>query len=99
MQKIYSVFDSKVGAYLQPMFFRSKGEAIRSFSTAVSDSAHDFNKYAEDFTLFELGEWDQEKGVLLPHPTALAVGKAIEFVPRDVEPVTPVDNRTRSMAV
>lgn len=78
--KVYSVYDSKVGAYLPPIYFRSKGEAIRSFSTAAQDAKHDFGKYGEDYTLFELGEWDDNNGKFNSHLTPIPVGKAIEFV-------------------
>ena len=54
VNKIYAVFDSKVGAYLQPMFFRSNGEAIRAFASAVGDVDHQFSKFASDYTLLSL---------------------------------------------
>ena len=37
---------------------KSKGEAIRAITAHVNDPEHNFCKYAEDFTLFELGSWD-----------------------------------------
>jgi hypothetical protein len=80
MLKVFSVYDSKVGAYLQPMFFRSKGEAIRAFSSAVADTDHQFHKYASDFTLFELGSWDDLKAKFDLLPTPVSIGVAIEFL-------------------
>jgi hypothetical protein len=55
---VYSVHDKAVGAYLQPFFSRSKGEAIRSFTEACNDAKSQFNKYAADYVLFELGSYD-----------------------------------------
>ena len=78
MKKMFSVYDSKVGAYLDPMFFRSKGEAIRAFSSAVADSTHQFHKYASDFTLFELGSWDELNAKMDLHATPVSVGLAID---------------------
>jgi hypothetical protein len=76
--KIFSVYDCKVEAYLQPFFMRSKGEALRAFMSAVDDKQTQFNKNPEDFTLFELGEFDDEKGkVNSINPTSL--GTALEF--------------------
>lgn len=60
--KIYSVYDSKVGAYLPPFFLRSEGEAIRSFTHAATSDEHTFAKHPSDYTLFDLGEYDDETG-------------------------------------
>jgi len=56
---VFSVYDSKANAFLQPFFAVSRGVAERSFFAAVMDQGHDFNRFAEDYTLFELGEFDE----------------------------------------
>jgi len=53
--KMFSVFDSKAEAFLPPMFFPTRGVAIRAFSQACGDDNHDFCKYPDDYSLFELG--------------------------------------------
>lgn len=84
--KMFTVFDSKVGAYLPPMFLRSTGEAIRSFSSAVQDSSHQFCKHAEDYTLFEVGAWDDVKCQFVLKETPVSLGLAVEFLTRVAEP-------------
>lgn len=83
--KIFSVFDSKVGAFIQPMFFRSTPEAIRAFSSACSSTDHEFSKHAEDYTLFELGTWCDESGRFecLSTPTSICI--ALECISRTNE--------------
>lgn len=78
--KIFTVYDSKVEAYLQPFFMRSKGEAIRAFSELVNDPQHNFSKYPSDFTLFELAEFTDETAGLFPLKTPVSLGVGIEFV-------------------
>ena len=56
--KVFSVFDSAVGAYMQPFFMRSTGEAIRSFQDACSGDGKPFSRNSSDYTLFLLGEYD-----------------------------------------
>lgn len=80
MLKVFSVYDSKVEAYLNPIFLRSKGEAVRVFSAAVNSSDHQFAAHPSDFTLFELGSWDEEKAKFVLHSTPISVGVALEFV-------------------
>ena len=78
--KVYSVYDSKAEAYLPPMFFPSKGVAIRAFTVAVTDASHDFHKFSEDYTLFELGSFDDSNAVFACHMTPIPIGKASEFL-------------------
>jgi len=57
--KIFSVHDSKAEAYLSPIYFKTKGEAIRAFETACKDQNTNFFKYPSDYTLVEIGEFDE----------------------------------------
>lgn len=78
--KVFAVYDSKVEAYMNPFCMRSKGEAIRAFTSTVNSGESAISKYPEDFTLFEIGEYDEMTGVLTPHETRINLGVAIEFV-------------------
>lgn len=80
MLKVYSIFDSKVGAYLPPIFMRSNGEALRAFATAANSADHDFCRYSADYTLFELGAFYDDKASFVMLPTPKSLGVAIEFV-------------------
>lgn len=79
MQKIFTVYDSKLEAYMQPFFMSSKGQAIRAFTDTVNDPSTQFNKHPEDFTLFEIGEYDDQSGKVQNLPTANALGLALEY--------------------
>ena len=76
--KIYAVYDSAVGAYMQPFFMQSKGVALRSWLEAANDEKTQFNKHPADFTLFELGEYDELSGTFENHPAKLNLGTALE---------------------
>lgn len=76
--KMFAVHDSKAEAYLQPFSMRSKGEAIRAFQNSVNDPQTQFNKYPADFTLFEIGEYDELTGQIIPS-NKIALGNAIEY--------------------
>jgi len=78
-KKMFSVFDSKVGAYLPPMIMRSAGEALRAFGNACNDIGTDFYKFAEDYTLFEIGEWDELTCTINVYPSPRSLCKAIEI--------------------
>jgi len=62
--KVFSVFDDKAKAYLPPFFLHTSGMAFRAFQDACRDEGHQFCKHPEDYVLFEIGEFDDVKGVL-----------------------------------
>lgn len=82
--KIFSVYDSKVEAYLPPLFFKSKGEFLRSFAEAASDPKSSIGKYPSDYTAFEIGSWDDCNAVFDLHKTPVSLGLALEFVRNEV---------------
>jgi hypothetical protein len=59
----FAVFDKAVGAFLPPLFFRSKGEAIRAFMEAVNNPEQPFGKHALDYTFMSIGAWDDATGI------------------------------------
>jgi len=61
---VFSVFDSKVGAYANPFFVRTRGEAVRSFSDASQDDSLPFKKHPADYQLYLVGSWDEVSGRL-----------------------------------
>lgn len=77
--KMFAIYDSKAEAYLQPFFMKSKGEAIRALSALVDDVSHNFCRYSEDFTLFELGSWDDSTCMFSLTSTPQSLGVLIEF--------------------
>jgi hypothetical protein len=76
--KVFSVYDSKVEAYLQPFYMRSKGEALRAFGEVVNSQDHLFSRHPADYTLFEIGEFDEGKGDFTMHTHKTPLGTALE---------------------
>ena len=80
--QMWAVFDHKVEAFMQPQFFRSKGEALRSFSDAVQQDGTVFTKHPEDYSFWFRGTFDDSNGSVTPASDAdAAVFKALDFVP------------------
>jgi hypothetical protein len=77
---VYSVFDSKAGAYIPPFFMQNDGVARRAFGDAANDVNHKFCAHAEDYTLFRLGTFDDATGVIELEDTHLSLGVAIEYM-------------------
>lgn len=91
MNKLYTVYDSKVEAYMKPFFLRNKGEALRSWIEICNDPQSQMFKYPSDFTLFEIGEFDENTGKVTPHKTPTSVAMAID-VKKETMIKDPKDN-------
>lgn len=77
---IYSLYDSKVGAYLRPLICRNHGEALRAFAELANDKNSSVGRYPADFTLFYLGSFDDETGGIEVEQSPRSLGIAQEFV-------------------
>lgn len=76
--KMFCVYDSKVEAYDKPFTARTVGEALRSWEEACNDGRSPMSVHPGDFTLFEIGEYDDRTGVLKAHEAKRSLGLAVE---------------------
>lgn len=76
---VFSVFDSKANAFMKPFFAVNRQVALRSFGSAANNPDHDFHRFATDFTLMELGTFDESNGFLevLEAPKSLALAATL----------------------
>lgn len=76
---MFSVYDSKVEAWMPPFFMRSKGEALRAWSQTVNDGQSAMSHHPADFSLMEIGNFDDENGKVLGHTVPVSLGTGLEF--------------------
>ncbi|WNK15031.1 MAG: nonstructural protein [Microvirus sp.] len=65
---ILSVRDIKAAIFMRPFFAQSTGTGLRSFSDEVNrkEEGNMLNLHPEDFALYEIGVFDDDKGTILP---------------------------------
>lgn len=63
---IYSLFDGRVCAFGQPFFCLNDGAAMRTINEAAKDQRSMIAKYPMDFSLFRIGTFDDNTGILTP---------------------------------
>jgi len=80
IQQAFAVFDSKAKVFFVPFFCPSVAVATRAFGTAANDPQTQISKYPEDFTLFQIGEFNDEDGSLRPFPQHINLGLAAQYV-------------------
>jgi len=90
IRKIFSVYDCKSELYLNPFFMSTKGEALRAFGDIANDPQSQIGKHPCDFSLMEIGSFDDAKGMVMPMLTPLSLGVAIEFKAQDKQMQLPI---------
>lgn len=83
LHKMFAIYDSKAEAYLPPIFAQTTAVAIRMFSHAATDPDHNFNRFGADYTLFELGSYDDDRGCTQMHEAKKNLGTALEHTQID----------------
>lgn len=78
IHKIFTIYDEKAHAYLPPFNLHTSDMAIRVFADCVNSPEHQFGKHPHDYTLFEIGNFDDQKGEI--HKTrSQSLGNGVEF--------------------
>lgn len=76
--RVFSVFDTKAKAFLPPFFMPEQGQALRIFTDAVNKPDHQFHAHPEDYALYDIGDFDDSKGILTPcNPDLLITGLSV----------------------
>lgn len=60
IHQMFVVHDSAAAAYLNPYCQWSDATALRQFTEMVNDPNHPFSKTPQDYTVFKIGQYDDE---------------------------------------
>lgn len=79
IHKVFAVYDGKAEAYGMPIFLPTIGLALRSFEDQCNNPESPMAMHPEDYGLFHLGDYDQEKGKFMNLEQPKHLGMALEF--------------------
>lgn len=65
---VFGIRDDKAEAYMPPICFITRGQAVRWFTDVMHDTSSELAKHPEDYKLMWLGEYDVSQGLLRPAP-------------------------------
>lgn len=68
--KAFAVYDHKAEFYGVPFFMQQVGLAVRAFSDLVNDRDTTVSRHPADYSLFEIGTFDDSTGTMetiIPH--------------------------------
>lgn len=78
--KMFTVYDCQSEAYLKPFYAHATGEAKRQFADACNDKTHPFGQHPSDYTLYEIGSFDEHSGNVSMLDAKVSLGEGITYV-------------------
>lgn len=81
--KLYAVYDAAAQAFMSPFTMRSHGEAMRSFSHACEDEKSAFYRSLVDYSLWHIGEYNEQTAAIEPVTPPVCIVKAEAFSRRN----------------
>ena len=79
---IFSIYDTKLQAYLAPFTAANNQVAIREFSQYANREGSPFQKHPADYQLIRVGDWDDDSGLPTPQDH-VNLGFASEYIQND----------------
>lgn len=94
IHKIFTIYDEKAKAYYPPFYLHQTGMAVRIFSDMVNDPQNKINKHPSDYTLFDIGTFNDNTALIVAH-TAESVHNGVELInPTEEGTVHEISNDT-----
>lgn len=85
--KMFAIYDGKCKAYRFPHENLHAGAAIRDFQDKAASKDNTIGLHPEDFTLYEVGEYDDSNGQLSAHKNLVNLGTALSLKPSQASPL------------
>lgn len=82
MLKVFAVRDVKADAFGSLICVSTQGLATRSFLDACLNPQSPMAQYPEDYSLYELGEYDPNSGSVIGHKLPVLICTASELLAR-----------------
>lgn len=79
VKQMFAVYDSKAATYCVPFSSVNLSTAIRDFASASNDPGTELNRNPLDYSLFHIGNFDEETGVLTSQ-VPCNLGMAAQFL-------------------
>lgn len=86
LKKIFTCFDQKAKLHTRPFFYAELGEALRNFSDVANDPQHEVGRHPSDYTLMEIGTFEESTGILTITNPPLSHGTAVQYLSLPTHP-------------
>lgn len=80
--RMFSIYDSKAEVWKKPVMIHTVAEAKRMMHKAVNQEG-ELQDYAGDFAIWEIGEWDDNRGLCVMLEEKICHGLASDYLDRE----------------
>lgn len=80
IQKIFTIHDSKAEVFKKTFTANTTGEILRQWQVMANDPETEIGKFPADFTLFEIGTFNLQTGLIDTYESKKSLGTALEYV-------------------
>ena len=87
---VYSIFDTKARAYMQPWYATNHDVAFRNCRASMTQPQSPMAQFPVDFNLFCLGQFDELTGEFHQNGEHMNLGNFSQFVPEENTPPLPL---------
>jgi len=78
--KSFAIYDGLAELFSHPFHTYNKNTAVRGFAEQVNRPDSQYAKHPTDFSLHEVGEYDDKTGLMTPLTAPQRIGLASEFI-------------------
>lgn len=75
----FAIYDSVSRSFAPPFHMASPNVAVRAFALGVNSAESHLSKHPTDYTLFQIGTFDDETGIHLPQEPHVNLGLGASF--------------------
>lgn len=79
IQQVLCIYDTKARAFHTPFYVRHVDIGVRGVKLGCNDPRSDLHRYAADFQLFHLGEFNDETGHMQQFQPPYNLGSLVQF--------------------
>lgn len=91
ISKAFSIYDGKAKIFHTPWFRPTAGLALRELEDLVNDNTTTICRHSGDFTLYEVGEYDDQNAEYTQHVPIKLLGTALEYKKSGVTPLEKIN--------
>lgn len=102
IHRMFIIYDKKAGIYNKPFFFVNEHVAQRAAQELIDNGDSQIAQHPEDFTMFEIGEYDDVEGKITEWTNKLPLVEFHHLRPRqkqmfDQEELLPAESAMQQM--
>lgn len=78
--KIFSIYDEATATFMLPFYSPQTASAVRLVVVQLKDTNSMLSQHPIDYTLYEMGTFDDQLGIIIPLEPMALIGKLVDYL-------------------